>query len=62
MSVPFYRSEPEGLSTCLLEELEFQVKSPPGDSAYHITKAIKARVAPPLRAVAESLAYGKNGS
>ena len=54
VTIPFFRSEPEGLSTCMLEGLEFKVKSVAADSCYHITKSLSARVAPPLRTVEES--------
>ena len=39
--VPFFRSEPSGLSTCMMEGVEFEAKSIPADSAYHIRKAIR---------------------
>ena len=32
VTVPFYRSEPAGLSTCMLEAVEFTVKSVAADS------------------------------
>ena len=54
VTVPFYRSEPVGLSTCMLEAVEFTVKSVAADSSYHVTKAIRNRVAPPLKRVPEA--------
>ena len=53
--VPFQRSETTGLSMCMLEGLDFEAKSISADSAYHVTKAIRTRVAPPLRVTAEEL-------
>ena len=52
--IPFLHSELDGLSTCMLEGLEYKVKSVAADSCYHITKSLRARVAPPLRTVKES--------
>ena len=39
VTVPFYRSEPVGLSTCMLEAVEFTVKSVAADSSYHVNAA-----------------------
>ena len=57
--VPFHRNEPAGLSTCMLDGFEFTAKSIYADSAFHIRKAIRERVAPPLREVAGASATGK---
>ena len=43
--VPFHRRLADGLSCC--EELGYTANGQAGDSKYHITKAIRARVAPP---------------
>ena len=48
VSVPFHRSQPHGLSCCMLETVALTAKSAASDSAYHLTRALKATVAPTL--------------
>ena len=48
VSVPFQRSQPHGLSMCMRPDFDYSVKSAAGDSKYHILKALRPKVAPPL--------------
>ena len=44
--VPFLRTLPDGLSSCT--SMDYTANGQAGDSKYHISKAIRARCAPPL--------------
>ena len=44
--VPFCRAGPMGLPSCMLEDVDFNVKSSAGDSRYHIELHVRKRVEP----------------
>ena len=54
VSVPFQRSEPHGLSCCMLPGLSLTAKSMSADSSWHLTKALRSKVAPRLLGATET--------